>query len=81
MKTPEISVLQAQKEIAVFGDRMQRMFGMVREMVGLEPEDAEFQKLFDRVEKYENISDNMENEIGRYQGLVGEAHLSDDAGS
>ncbi len=78
MKTPEISVLQAQKEIAVFGDRMQRMFGMVREMVGLEPEDAEFQKLFDRVEKYENISDNMENEIGRYLGLVGEAHLSDD---
>ena len=78
MKTPEISVLQAQKEIAVFGDRMQRMFGMVREMVGAELEDAEFQKLFDRVEKYENISDNMENEIGRYLGLVGEAHLSDD---
>ena len=78
MKTPEISVLQAQKEIAVFGERMQRMFGMVREMVGAELEDAAFQKMFDRVEKYENISDNMENEIGRYLGLVGEAHLSDD---
>jgi len=78
MKTPEISVLQAQKEISVFGERMQRMFGMVREMVGAELEDAAFQKMFERVEKYENISDNMENEIGRYLGLVGEAHLSDD---
>ena len=78
MKTPEISVLQAQKEISVFGERMQRMFGMVREMVGTGLEDAAFQKMFERVEKYENISDNMENEIGRYLGLVGEAHLSDD---
>ncbi len=78
MKTPEISVLQAQKEISVFGERMQRMFGMVRDMVGEKLEDEAFKKLFERVEKYENISDNMENEIGRYLGQVGDAHLSDD---
>ena len=78
MKTPEISVLQAQKEIAVFGERMQRMFGMVRDMIGTELDDAAFQKVFERVEKYENISDSMENEIGRYLGQVGDAHLSDE---
>ena len=77
MKTPEISVLQAQKEIAVFGERMMRMSGMVRDLYRTKDE-AEFKKIFDRIEKYEQISDNMENEIGKYLGQVGDAHLSDD---
>ncbi|MCR5351138.1 MAG: Na/Pi cotransporter family protein [Bacteroidales bacterium] len=78
MKTPEISLLQAQKEIAIFGERMQRMFGMVRELYTLEDGDV-FKKLFDRIRKYEDISDRMENEIGRYLGQVGDAHLSDES--
>ena len=78
MKTPEISILQAQKEIAVFGERMQRMIGMVDELKDIK-DDAAFQKLFDRIAKYEDISDNMEDEIGRYLGAVGDAHLSDDS--
>ena len=77
MKTPEISVLQAQKEIVVFGERMERMFGQVKELYGIEDEQA-FDKLFDRIKKVEDMSDKMENEIGRYLGEVGSAHLSDD---
>ena len=77
MKTPEISVLQAQKEIAVFGERMMRMSGMIKELYKTQDE-AEFKKIFDRIQKYEQISDNMENEIGKYLGQVGDAHLSDD---
>ena len=77
MKTPEISVLQAQKEIALFGERMQRMFRMVRDLDATE-DDAAYQKLFERITKYEEISDNMENESGRYIGQVGDAHLSDE---
>jgi len=77
MKTPEISVLQAQKEIVVFGERMERMFGMVKELYGTQDEQA-FDKLFDRIKKVEDMSDRMENEIGRYLGEVGSAHLSDD---
>lgn len=77
MKTPEISVLQAQKEIAVFGERMMRMSDMVKELYRTN-DDAEFKKIFDRIQKYEQISDNMENEIGKYLGQVGEAHLSDE---
>ena len=77
MKTPEISVLQAQKEIAVFGERMQRMLGMVKEL-SQENDDDAFQKRFDRIRKYEDISDKMENEIGRYLGQVADAHLSDE---
>jgi len=77
MKTPEISVLQAQKEISVFGDNTQRMFALVKELYETEEEQA-FGKLFDRIQKGEAGSDRMENEIGRYIGEVGDAHLSDD---
>ena len=77
MKTPEISVLQAQKEIAVFGERMQRLFDLVKELYATQ-EDQAFDKLFERIRKGEEISDRMENEIGRYLGDVGSAHLSDD---
>lgn len=77
MKTPEISVLQAQKEIAVFGERMMRMSVMVKDLYHAK-EESEFKKIFDRIEKYEQISDNMENEIGKYLGQVSDAHLSDD---
>ncbi len=77
MKTPELSVLEAQKEICSFAERIQRMFGMVRELLNTK-EDSEFVKLFTRIEKYESISDNMELEIAKYLSAVSDAHLSDD---
>ena len=77
MKTPELSVFQAQKEIVTFGVRMQRMFGMVKELYHAE-DDETFNKIYDRIKKYEDISDRMENEIAQYLGQVGDAHLSDD---
>ena len=77
MKTPEISVYMAQQETIVFARRMHRMFGMVRELSNTKEEDA-FQTLKERIAKYERISDNMENEIGKYLGQVSNAHLSDD---
>ncbi len=77
MKTPEISVLQAQKEIVVFGEKTQHMFSLVRELYAAKDEQA-FSRLYDRIEKGEEGSDRMENEIGRYLGDLGSAHLSDD---
>ena len=86
MKTPELSVLEAQKEIASFSERMQRMFGMVKDLLNLSSSiknkdkntEGDFNKLFSRIEKYESISDNMELEIARYLENVSDAHLSDD---
>ncbi len=77
MKTPEISVLEAQKEIHSFAERIQRMFGMVKELLG-ENNPDKFVKLFTRIEKYEGISDNMEIEIAKYLDQVSDAHLSDE---
>ena len=87
MKTPELSVFEAQKEIQSFSDRMQRMFSMVRELLLLSAtntgkkkanQETEFNKLFTRIEKYESISDNMELEIANYLDQVSDAHLSDE---
>ena len=77
MKTPEISVIQAQKEIVHFAERIHRMFGMVRDLLG-EKDPEKFVKLFSRIEKYEGISDNMEIEIAKYLEQVSDAHLSDE---
>ena len=77
MKTPEISVLEAQKEIHCFAERIQRMFGMVKELLG-ETNDDKFVKLYTRIEKYEGISDNMEIEIAKYLDQVSDSHLSDE---
>ena len=77
IKTPEISVLEAQKEIHCFAERIQRMFEMVRVLLG-ETKQDQFVKLFTRIEKYEGISDSMEIEIAKYLDNVSNAHLSDD---
>ena len=86
MKTPELSVLEAHKEIQAFSNRMQRMFGMVQELLDRSSSErskeknneADFNKLYARIEKYERISDNMEFEIAKYLESVSDAHLSDD---
>lgn len=77
MKTPELSVYEAQKEIGSYGERTHRIFGMVKELLNTR-EDKEFDKIFERIKKYEGISDNMEIEIAKYLDQVSDAHLSDE---
>lgn len=78
MKTPELSILEAQKEIHAFAERIQRMFGMVKDLL-VETDQSKFVKLYSRIEKYENISDNMEVEIAKYLDNVSNSHLSDES--
>ncbi len=80
LATPEIAVLQAQREIAIFAERMQRMFGFVCNLVD-EKDRKECERLWERIEKYETISDNMEIEIANYLEKVSNDHLSDDTKS
>lgn len=75
LSTSELSLMQAQKEIAVFGDRSYRMFDMVKELMYEKSEDNFF-KIYSRIEKYENISDRMEVEIAKYLTYVSEGRLS-----
>ncbi len=78
LSTSELSILQAHKEIHLFSERIHRMYGMVRELLHTE-EDSEFANLYERIEKYENISDNMELEIANYLNKVSEGRLSSES--
>ena len=76
LSTAELSIMEAQKEIRHFAERCQRMFGFVPELMQITDE-AEFNKLFSRIGKYENITDSMEMEIAAYLNKVSEGRLSD----
>ena len=78
LSTAELSILQARKEIHLFAERTHRMFGMVQDLLHTEKDD-DFNKLFSRIEKYENISDNMEEEIANYMNQVSEGRLSSES--
>ena len=77
VQTPEIAVLQAQKEIVHFAERIHRMFGMACALID-ERDKKEFESQYARIERYENIADNMEIEIANYLEQVGNEHLSDE---
>ncbi len=77
MQTPELSVLEAQKEITLFAQRIQRMFRMTQDLMQIK-DTSEFTKNFSRIEKYEGIADSMEVEIAKYLEHVSDNHLSDE---
>ena len=60
LNAAELNIAQAQREIEVYADRVNRMFGMVKSLRHIKPETEEFNKLFSRIGKYEEISDRME---------------------
>lgn len=76
LSTAELSIMEAQKEVRNFAERCKKMFGFVGELMQTE-EEVSFVKLFSRIEKYENITDQMEMEIAGYLNKVSEGRLSD----
>ena len=77
IQTPEIAVLQAQKETAHFAQRAQQMFGMVRKLMD-EKDEKNFVHLFSQIEHQEDLTDRMELEIARFLEQVSQNHLSDE---
>ncbi len=76
LSTAELSIMEAQKEIQHFAERCKRMFGFVTDQMQTQDE-VEFNKIFSRIGKYENITDSMEMEIASYLNKVSEGRLSD----
>ncbi len=77
VQTPEIAVLQAQKETAAFAQRVGEMFGQVRTLF-YETDAKDFSELFRQIEHEEDTTDMMEIEIARYLEQVSDGHLSDE---
>ena len=77
IQTSEIAILQAQKEVVHFAERMHRMFGIACVLID-EKDKKEIESQYARIERYETIADNMEIEIVNYLKHVGNDHLSDE---
>jgi Na/Pi-cotransporter II-like protein len=72
----ELNIAQAQKEIYLYGQRVERMLNMAKSIIHLDEKSDEYTATYNRLEKYESISDRMEIEIGTYLNRVSEGRLS-----
>lgn len=77
MSASELNIAQAEKEIVVYAQRVQRMIAMAQNIVH-NSAGNEFTKQFSRIEKYEEISDRMEIEIANYLNRCSEGRLSNE---
>jgi len=79
LSASELNISQAEKEISVFAERVARMLPMAKELVAMKNESDEFNKVYSRLEKYEEISDRMEIEIANYLNRCAEGRLSNES--
>ena len=78
LNASELNIAQAEKEISVFADRVYRMVDMAQKLIHTKENSEEFNTLYSRLEKYEDISDRMELEIARYLNRCAEGRLSNE---
>ena len=78
MNAAELNIAQAEKEIAVYAERVGRMIDMAQTLIHTKEKSEEYNNLLSRVEKYEDISDRMELEIAHYLNRCAEGRLSNE---
>ncbi len=78
MSTPELSIVEARKELAKFARIMRSAYRYVPLLV-TEMEEKKFKLYVEKLEHYENISDRMEIEIATYLTKASAGDLSSEA--
>ncbi len=78
MNAAELNIAQAEKEISVYAERVGRMIVMGQTLIHTKEGSEEYNKLYSRIEKYEDISDRMELEIAQYLNRCAEGRLSNE---
>ncbi len=77
MATPELSLLEAKKEIAKFGNITSKMSKFTRGL--LFEQSAKVKKeIHERIAKYEDITDRVEIEVAQYLNKISEGELSEE---
>ncbi len=80
MATPEMSLLEAKKEIAKFGEITSRMSTLTRELL-YEKNSKAKKRLLEKIAKYEEITDRVEIEVANYLNKLSESGLSQETAS
>lgn len=78
MATPEMSILEAQKEVAKFGVVVHKMNGFVKELI-TEKDSKKISKTLARVKKYEDITDRIEKDVADYLAKISEGEMSENS--
>ncbi|MFC2102173.1 Na/Pi cotransporter family protein [Bacteroidota bacterium] len=76
--TSELSILQARKEISNFGLRIEKMFQLLQTLF-TEKKQKKYYKLLSKIQKYEQITDDLELEISLYLTNIAEGEISHDS--
>lgn len=79
LSASELNISQAEKEMHVFAERVGRMLPMAKDLVHTKSGSDEFNRIYSRLEKYEEISDRMELEIANYLNRCAEGRLSNES--
>lgn len=79
LNASELGIAQAEKEMWVYAERVGRMIDMAQTLIHTKEKSDDFNKLFSRLEKYEDISDRMELEIAHYLNRCAEGRLSNES--
>ncbi|MFA8451661.1 MAG: Na/Pi cotransporter family protein [Bacteroidales bacterium] len=75
LSTSELSIVQARKEIAFLGKRVNKMFDLIPKLL-VEKNDKKYNKLLKKAKNYEDIIDRMEVEIANYLTKISESKIS-----
>ena len=78
--TPELSLLEAKKEVAKFSELTFKMHNKTKDLIN-EADEKKRGKLIKKITKYEDITDRLETEIANYLGNVSTSILSEDSSS
>ena len=78
MSTPEMSLLEAQKEISKFGEVVTRMNGFVKGLVAENLESKQISKTLARIKKYEDITDRIEQDVADYLTKVSQNEMTEE---
>lgn len=77
MSTPELSIMEAKKEISKFGTIIKKQTGFVRDLL-VETDKKKFEKLLERTRKYEQITDRIEEEVAIYLTKIAKGEMSEE---
>lgn len=75
LNTAELSLEEAQKETAAFGKVIVKMSSVMKDLL-MEPKQKKQKKLLKKMRKFEEITDQLEEEISRYLSRVSDGSLS-----
>lgn len=75
ISTSELGLLQAKKEIELYGQRVQKMFNRFKKFFA-DTKEKKFEKIWGKIEEFENANDQTEVEIAKYLTKLSESELS-----